>query len=55
MTMMTTEQFIERARQAEELRREAAACIDLEERRQIEAELRAVRAELAAEDRERLP
>jgi hypothetical protein len=54
MTMMTTEQFIERARQAEELRREAA-CIDLEERRQIEAELRAVRTELAAEDRERLP
>lgn len=53
--MMTTEELIERERQVEELRREAAACIDPEERRQIEAELRAVREELAADEQERLP
>ncbi|CAN7626149.1 hypothetical protein [Pararhizobium sp. LjRoot238] len=52
---MTTEQIIEFERQIEELRAEISACIDPEERRQIESELRAIRAELAAENREELP
>lgn len=52
---MTTEQIIELERQIEELRAEISACIDPEERRQIETELRAIRAELAAGDRKELP
>ncbi|WP_349436801.1 hypothetical protein [Pararhizobium sp. A13] len=55
MTTMTTEQIIEFERQIEELRAEISACIDPEERRQIESELRAIRAELVAENREELP
>ncbi|KQY15037.1 hypothetical protein ASE23_26500 [Rhizobium sp. Root73] len=55
MTMMTTEQMIEFERQIEELRAEISACIDPDERQQIETELRFIRAELAAQDPGELP
>jgi hypothetical protein len=55
MTTMTTEQLVEFERQIEELRAEMSACIDPDERRQIEAELGTIRAELAAEIQEKLP
>ncbi|MFT2214725.1 hypothetical protein ACLJYM_23000 [Rhizobium giardinii] len=51
---MTTEQLVEFERQIEELRAEMSACIEPDERRQIEAELRAIR-KLAAEIQEKLP
>jgi hypothetical protein len=55
MTTMTLEQYITMERDIEELRRELANAATAGERRLIEAELEAARAELAELTEEELP